>query len=230
MLRLLIVVPLIAVSLMAYGGGYSLKALVGEMPDTLFPYLSRNNKLDMVDFMESGMKAEVNNIFGGMSEMTVLTDSFCAITLNEAVTVEMRLLDYDGQHKASELKADSALALAFNTGCLICMVTTYGRQPVVSDVAFYTIGWNRLDNIPNPTASIDTSELIERGDSLDDNTFDNLMAQYQDVSVVAHLSPDDSSLTFAPVLPLLPNDMEDAFERCKRLICLKWCGDVYKNN
>ena len=45
-----------------------------EMPDSLLPTLSKNNRLDMLDFMASGMKAEVTNRLGGRSEMTALTD------------------------------------------------------------------------------------------------------------------------------------------------------------
>ena len=35
------------------------------MPDSLFPTLSANNRLDMIDFMDSQMKAEVTNLLGG---------------------------------------------------------------------------------------------------------------------------------------------------------------------
>ena len=45
-----------------------------QMPDSLMPYLSTNNRLDFIDFLDSNMKAEVKNQFDGKSEMTVMTD------------------------------------------------------------------------------------------------------------------------------------------------------------
>ena len=43
-----------------------------RMPDGLLPYLTENNRLDFIDFMDSGMKAVVNNELGGKSEMLSL--------------------------------------------------------------------------------------------------------------------------------------------------------------
>ena len=36
-----------------------------QMPDSIVPYLTENNRLDFIDFIDSNMKAEVTNAFGG---------------------------------------------------------------------------------------------------------------------------------------------------------------------
>jgi len=66
-----------------------------QMPDSLMPYLTTNNRLDFVDFMESHMKAEVTNIVGGVSEMTALSDDSLSIRMSEALRVDMLLLTLD---------------------------------------------------------------------------------------------------------------------------------------
>lgn len=66
-----------------------------QMPDSLMPYLSHNNRLDFIDFLESGMKAEVKNMMGGTSEMTALTADSLSIRMNEALRVDMMLLNLD---------------------------------------------------------------------------------------------------------------------------------------
>ena len=71
---------------------YSLRVLFKQMPDSVIPYLSTNNRLDFLDFMDSQMKAEVTNNFGGKSQMTLLTDTLITIRLNEACTVDLLLL------------------------------------------------------------------------------------------------------------------------------------------
>lgn len=66
-------------------------ALFREMPDSLMPYLTKNNRLDMLDFMEARMKAEVTNRFDGKSEMTALSSDSLTVRLSDALTVDMRL-------------------------------------------------------------------------------------------------------------------------------------------
>ena len=49
-----------------------------QMPDSLIPYLSSNNRLDFIDFIDSKMDAEVANSLGGKSRMQKLTDKYIA--------------------------------------------------------------------------------------------------------------------------------------------------------
>ncbi|MBQ2674307.1 MAG: DUF3256 family protein [Prevotella sp.] len=101
------------------------------MPDTIVPYLSENNKLDLIDFMDSNMKAEVRNQFEGKTELTLLTDDFASLTLNEATQLDMRLLT------VSE-PVDSASQI-------ICLVSTYGSDARDSEIDFYSLKWRKLD-------------------------------------------------------------------------------------
>ena len=66
-----------------------------QIPDSLVPYLSQNNRLDFIDFLDSNMKAEVRNKLGGMSEMTALTDDSLSIRMSNALQVDMLLLKLD---------------------------------------------------------------------------------------------------------------------------------------
>ena len=69
----------------------TLKDAFVNMPDSLLPSLSHNNRLDMIDFINSGMKAEVTNLFDGKSSMSMLNDRYLKIQLNDYVSVEMML-------------------------------------------------------------------------------------------------------------------------------------------
>ena len=73
----------------------TLKDVFKQMPDSLMPYLSANNRLDFIDFMDSNMKAEVTNQTGGTSEMTALTDDSLSIRMSDALRVDMLLFDLD---------------------------------------------------------------------------------------------------------------------------------------
>lgn len=58
-----------------------------QMPDSLTPYLSQNNRLDMLDFMSANMKAEVTNLLDGKSEMTLLSPDSLSVRLSDVLTL-----------------------------------------------------------------------------------------------------------------------------------------------
>ncbi|MCR4602130.1 MAG: DUF3256 family protein [Prevotella sp.] len=77
--------------------------LFKTMPDSLLPYLSKNNRLDMLDFMAAGMKAEVVNLLDGKSEMLVLNSDSLSIRLNSIVQLDMKLIILDTPIDSSKI-------------------------------------------------------------------------------------------------------------------------------
>ncbi len=73
----------------------ALRDVFRQVPDSLMPSLSLNNRLDFIDFLDSNMKAVVRNLLGGQSEMTVLTDDSLSIRVSESLRVDMMLLKLD---------------------------------------------------------------------------------------------------------------------------------------
>lgn len=96
-----------------------------SMPDSLLTYLSQNNRLDCIDFREANMKAEVRNELDGKSELLQLTNNYAFFQLSAASTVELGLLDADGQQ-------------------FICMIQTYGTDLRESVVSFFNTSWQQL--------------------------------------------------------------------------------------
>ena len=68
----------------------TMAALFKAMPDSLMPYLTKNNRLDMIDFMEANMKAEITNQLEGRTEMTALTADSLSLRMNETVRIDMK--------------------------------------------------------------------------------------------------------------------------------------------
>mgnify|MGYP002522465684 CR=1 FL=1 len=102
------------------------------MPDSLLPVLSENNRLDMIDFMASGMKAAVTNRIGGESEMTALTDDSLRVKVSDAQTVTLLLV--------------SPLDSIESGNPIICFVRTYGTDESMlqSVTSFYTTQWSQI--------------------------------------------------------------------------------------
>jgi hypothetical protein len=114
-----------------------------KIPAALVPTLSENNRLDMLDFMASKMKAEVKNRLGGTSEMTSLTDSTLTIRMSNALQVDMLLLKTTA---ATEADADREV---------ICLIETFGCDSLSqeSTVRFFTPSWQLLKEPPQLSVS-----------------------------------------------------------------------------
>ena len=132
---------LLLASLTVRAGELKIQDVFKQMPNSVLPTLSENNRLDMLDFMDSKMKAEVTNRLGGKSEMTVLTDTTLTIRMSEALQVEMLLLKPE-----DAAGADSQV---------ICLIETFGRDSLSLDsqVSFFTISWEKLNNPPQLSVS-----------------------------------------------------------------------------
>lgn len=111
----------------------TMRDVIRQMPDSLVPYLKTNARLDFIDFMDSGMKAEVSNELGGKSQLTQLTDDYASFTLNASSQLQLRLLSVD-------TPVDSA-------SHILCMVRTFGVDICESTIGFYTLKW-----LPLPVA------------------------------------------------------------------------------
>lgn len=108
-----------------------------NMPDSIFPQLTKVNREDFIDFKKSNMKAEVTNRFGGRSEMQVLTDNFIKIKMSDSSTFQLKLL------RKSKKKS-----------IILLISTVHTTSNVYSSLSFYSSDWEVLKNtkfIKEPT-------------------------------------------------------------------------------
>ena len=110
-----------------------LRTLFIGMPDSIMPALTRSDRMDFMDYMDSGMKAKVRNKLGGESVMTRFEDNMLTVVTSGAGRMDMVLF---------RMKSGSNL---------ICIISTVTAKYDDSRLAFYTENWE-------PVA---TSGLIE---------------------------------------------------------------------
>ncbi len=117
----------------------SIRQLFIDMPDEVIPYLSKNNRLDFIDFMDSKMKAEVTNNLGGKSEMTALTDSAICLKMNDVSNVSIYLCK-------TTVPIDSS-------SHVICLIRNYQLQSNYAETttAYYSTRWRPLPGLPSLT-------------------------------------------------------------------------------
>jgi hypothetical protein len=83
---------LLMASLPAFGQNMMRDALQ-QMPDSVIPYLSHSNRLDLLDYFDAKMKAEVTNELGGKSELLALTNDSLSIRLNMQHRIDAIFID-----------------------------------------------------------------------------------------------------------------------------------------
>ena len=124
-----------------------------SMPDSVAPLLTKVNREDCVDFLDSNMKAVVRNRFDKESELKTLTKDYLLMQMTASSTMEMKLLPMNDSVK------------------VICVVRTVQTDVPDSDVRFYDTTWKELpmddyfslppeDAFYLPTDSID-EELVK---------------------------------------------------------------------
>lgn len=107
------------ISVTAWAQEVKMRDIFAQAPDSIFPLMTKNNKLDCIDFIENNMRARVKNKFDTYSELTMLTNDYLRLQQSEKSMVEMKIF------------SDS----------LLCMVHTFLGPAADSEVSFYNLKW-----------------------------------------------------------------------------------------
>ena len=99
-----------------------------NMPDSILSILTKVNREDCIDFLDSHMKAVIKNRFDQKSEMTTLSNDFLRMQLSTNSSFEMKILP------------------TTDTTHVICTIQTVCSKVCDSHIKFYTINWQPLDS------------------------------------------------------------------------------------
>ena len=184
----------------------NMKSVFIAMPDSITPLLSQVNKEDCVDFLDSNMKAEVTNRFGGKAEMKVLTDDYVLMQTTPGSTLEMKLLPVNDSTK------------------VVCMVKTVCASACDSEIRFYASDWSKELSKDDFLQQPDVETFYLPQDSVTEEY--TLIRKKADMDLMkASLSKDDASLTFIYTTPEYMNkeDKEKLLPYLKKEpIVLQW--------
>ena len=125
---------IIILALLATAGrADNLRTLFITMPDSITPTLTKSDRLDFLDYMDSGMKARVRNKLGGESVMTRFDEDMLSIQTSQSGRMDMLLLKRGKDEN------------------LICIIRTVNAKYEDSRLSFFTVDWK----------SVPADELIE---------------------------------------------------------------------
>ena len=183
-----------------------MKSVFVAMPDSITPLLTKVNREDFIDFLNSNMKAEVKNRFGNVAEMKVLTDDYTLVQTSEVGALEMKLLQVDDSTK------------------VVCMVRTVCASACDSDVRFYSSDWKEEFEVDIFLQKPSANAFFLPKDTISEEGI--LICQKADMHLMkASLSKDDTSLTFIYTTPdyLNKEDKEKLLSYLRKdPIVLRW--------
>lgn len=192
-----------------------MRDVFSQMPDTLLPYMSHNNRLDLIDFAESGMEADVINSFDEHVKLIKLTSNYLKLELSKASSVEMKLLPTE------DLLPDT-------TKTIICLVYSFGEKTPFSNIKFYTSKWLPL-SIENPITA-HSDKLIVKPDTMGVELFDELRDYLMPLYVSASLSEANDVITMkaAPQSTVPIDNKSKCLNSIIKQISIEWDGKTFK--
>ena len=183
-----------------------MKSVFISMPDSITPLLTKVNKEDCVDFLDSNMKAEVSTRFGGTAEMKVLTDDYVLMQTTPTSSLEMKLFPVNDSVK------------------VVCMVRTVCASACDSRIRFYASDWSKQLRTEDFLQVPSGESFFLPVDSLTDEAL--VIRKKADMHLLkASLSKDDASLTFIYTTPeyLNKEDREKLLPHLRQEpVILKW--------
>ena len=203
MKKILLIISLIFVA--SSSKAQNISTVFTNMPKEIVPLLSRNNRLDFIDFFNSKMLAEVDNALTGKSTLRELTDSYLKVKLNDKAMLEMKLF-------SGKAKGDS----------IIGIVTTVSAQASESEIAFYDLKWNKLTL--DKLLSLPSDEAFWK--KADKQRIEQAKSALGDKYMEAHLEGKDETLRFSLSLTKLSDKETEALVSSSlfKTVVYKWNG------
>lgn len=156
----------------------TLRELFINMPDSICLLLTKNDRADFADFLDSKMRAQVKNKFGKQSEMKALTEDYLLLETTSASNLQVKLLPVN----------DSV--------DVIFAVETYKGPANDSRLTVYSTSWKELplkDYITLPSLN----DFLLASDTIDEERR-NIALKKADMNLMAAtFLPETNTLSFA---------------------------------
>ncbi len=178
-----------------------------DIPDSLFPYFGKAQRAELVSLkrVDPSSAASLHSSFGCEVRLDSLADDYLRLAIDSAMTMEMARL-----HSADV--ADS----------LYCLLRTVLAPEAETTAMIYDKAWKTVAMV-----DIDSEELTQRPDTMDDDTYRELLSLIEFPMVKARFE-DNSTILLTLNAPLLFKDDRLRLERVFVQRKIKWDGGRFK--
>lgn len=179
----------------------SLDSIFAKLPINEFSLLTTNNRLDLLDYANSGMKARVENQYHGITELTLKKEDYLHLAMTSVSNVEMFLLPY---HEGDTI---------------VGILSTITSPIEESRFKFYTLEGNPIAiNIPISTSQelVDSTKLSSSQLKMIDSLPVKISYLYDEKTFVCQVSTKS-----------IPIEEKKVIEKCIQEIRFKWDGTMF---
>lgn len=184
-----------------------------SMPDSICPYLTENNRLDLLDFLDSRMTAKVRNLLGDTTVLDTISSDYAVLRATAATTMHFRLLPLNP-------------AIGDTISSAICVLTTSGTSAPDSRISFYSPSWERLP-LPDPIADVQ-GRLVARPDTMTEERFAELLKLVEVNLTTGDLPADGSRLVLRKCPALINKKDSDSLGFILRKVEMSWNGRKFE--
>ena len=208
MTRRILSILIVCVSVIGPVRAEDLRTLFIGMPDSIMPTLTKSERMDFLDYMDSGMRARVRNMQGGESEMTLFQDNMLSVKTSQSGRMDMVLLGKKGG------------------GNIICIIKTVTARYDDSRLSFFTEDWKPVpveDLIELPKFDDYLTKEAFKSDSLD-------VLKKMSILRLQSATPVDGALEFRYTSLEYVGEDADRFKSWFRQEPIRyvWNGKVFK--
>lgn len=197
-----------------------MRDVFAAMPDSVLPLVTKNNRLDCIDFIENHMEAKVRNAFDEYVTLEALTADYARFRTSPVSVMEMKLLSL----------SDSVRVL--------CLVTTAETGDTVStirlcdsNIRFLREDWSELaadSAITFAMPDVDQFIVGETADSVKTD-FNQAVQSLRNLHPVRMaLSADEPALTLTLQTALLSKEERRAVAGRLRPLVLHWVNGKFE--
>lgn len=182
-----------------------MRDVFGSMPDSVLEVMTRNNRLDCIDFIENNMEAKVRNRFDGHSVLNKLTDDYLDLSLTQRTNVQMKLLP---------------ISDSLN---MVAIVWTYSAPSSESVMRLFSDKWEELQLKDYLTAPA-YDEYWVAGDSVSEDDVERLKSAQDMRFVRMNLDADSCRLVFELQTGEVEKEVAEEMGNLLRPIEYRWDG------
>lgn len=171
-----------------------------NLPDSIVPYLTKNQRTELVDYVNMRTIPVVQNQLGDSTRINRLSENYLNVTLNETTSLELKRLD---------------------ANTLVLVKTWMGPSPD-SKIMGFDIHWN------NKPLTIMVDEKLEKPDTINADKFQEMLELMKPRVKQFMLSPDDNTMTLVYHYPLVTKKDEERLQSLVKPIVLTWNGNNFQ--
>ena len=216
MRQTLFIICYLFVSVAPAAAQMQMRDVFAAMPDSVLPMVTKNNRLDCIDFIENNMEARVRNKVDTYVTLEALTSDYARFRTSEASVMELKLLP----------TSDSTAVL--------CIVTTAesGKDSTAlrvedSNIRFLTADWTPL-SVPVHVEIPSLDAFFYASDSSHDATLEQARSSLADFHPLRmQLAPDENTLTLTLQTSRQTKAEKAAIGDLVHPVVLRWNGSTF---